>query len=55
MQPTSANRVRQSPPTADKLDIRVEVAALLRVDGVIPEIEATATKFVRSQLARFCS
>ena len=29
-----AHRVRQADPDANKLDIRIEVAALLRVDGV---------------------
>jgi len=42
-----------SDPEANKLEIRIEVAALLRVDGVIDEIEATATKFVQDQLAKF--
>lgn len=48
-----AYRIRQSDPAANRLDIRVEVAALLRVDGVIAEIEATASKFVRGQLTTF--
>jgi hypothetical protein len=48
-----AYRIRQSDPAANKLDIRVQVAALLRVDGVIAEIEATANKFVREQLTTF--
>ena len=48
-----AHRVRQSDPAANKLDIRVEVAALLRVNDVIAEIEATANKFVRDQLTTF--
>ena len=48
-----AHRTHQSNPDANKLDIRVEVAALLRVDGVITEIEATANKFVRDQLTTF--
>jgi hypothetical protein len=47
------HRVQKAGPAANKLDIRVEVAALLRVDGVIAEIEAAATKFVRDQLATF--
>jgi type III restriction enzyme len=46
------HRISQS-DAANKLDIRVEVAALLRVDGVIGDIEATANKFVREQLTRF--
>jgi type III restriction enzyme len=48
-----AHRVRLADPAANKLDIRVEVAALLRVDGVIAEIETTASKFVREQLTTF--
>jgi hypothetical protein len=48
-----AHRVRQADPAANKLDTRVEVAALIRVDGVLAEIEAAATKFVQDQLARF--
>ncbi len=49
-----AYRTRQpDDPAVSKLDIRVEVAALLRVDGVIAEIEATANKFVKEQLTRF--
>jgi len=43
-------RSLQSDLAANKLDIRVKVAALLRVDGVIAEIEATANKFVREHL-----
>jgi type III restriction enzyme len=38
---------------ANKLDIRVEVAALLLVDGVVAEVEAAATKFVQEHLTRF--
>ena len=48
-----AHRVSQSDPEANKLDIRIEVAALLLVDGVIAEIETTATKFVQEQLTKF--
>jgi hypothetical protein len=48
-----AHRMSQLDAAANKLDIRVEVAALLQVDGVIAEIEATANKFVREQLATF--
>ena len=48
-----AHRVSQSGPDANKLDVRVEVAALLRVDGVVAEIEAVANRFVRKQLTRF--
>ena len=48
-----AHRIRQSDPAANKLDIRIEVAALLLVDGVIAEIETTASKFVRDHLTSF--
>jgi type III restriction enzyme len=49
-----AHRTRQpDDPGASKLDIRVEVAALLRADGVIAQIEAVANKFVKEQLTRF--
>jgi hypothetical protein len=48
-----AHRVTQGDASASKLDIRVEVAALIQIDGVIKEIEAAATKFVREQLATF--
>ena len=48
-----AHRIRQSDLAANKLDIRVEVAVLLRVDGVIAEIEAAASRFVREQLTTF--
>ena len=37
----------------NKLEIRIEVDALLLVDGVIDEIESTATKFVQEQLTKF--
>jgi type III restriction enzyme len=48
-----AHRISRSDPTANKLVIRVEVAAVLMIDGVITEIEAAASKFVREQLATF--
>ncbi|MBE3065500.1 MAG: DEAD/DEAH box helicase family protein [Spirochaetes bacterium] len=48
-----AYRIGKSDSTANKLDVRVEVAALFLGDGVVAEIEATATKFVRGQLAKF--
>ena len=48
-----AYRVSQAGPAVNKLDIRVEVAALLLVDGVTAEIEATATKFVKKHLTKF--
>lgn len=46
-------RARQATSSANMLDIRVEVAALLLVDGVITEIEAAATKFVQKYLTKF--
>ena len=48
-----AYRARQADPTANKLDIRIEIAALIRVEGMIGEIEAAATRFVQEHLARF--
>ena len=48
-----AHRVDKCDPTANKLDIRIEVAALLHVDGVIAEINATANRFVLEQLAKY--
>jgi hypothetical protein len=46
-----AHRVSKE-PDVDKLDVRIEVAALLGVDGVVAEIEATATKYVQEHLAK---
>jgi type III restriction enzyme len=48
-----AHRISQVDAAANKLDVRVEVAALLKVDGVVAEIESTANKFVRKQLTKF--
>lgn len=48
-----AHRVSKADPTDSRLDIRVEVAALLRVDGVIAGVEAAATDFVHEHLAKF--
>ncbi len=45
-----AQRVRQAESFADKLEIRIQVAALLRIPGVIADIEATANRFVKDQL-----
>lgn len=47
------HRVRQDDPTANRLEIRVAVAALLCVDGVIAQIEAAASKFVQEHLTKF--
>lgn len=48
-----AYRVRRATPGVDKLEIRIEVAALLLISDVVPEAEVTANKFVREQLTRF--
>ena len=48
-----AHRVRNLDPTINKLDVRIEVAAMLKVPGVIAEIEATANKFVQGQLVKY--
>lgn len=47
-----SDRVKKSKSGADKLDIRIEVAAVLSIGGVVADIEATATKFVREQLSK---
>ena len=43
----------QADDDANKLDIRVEVAALLRIDGVTAQVEEAASKFVRDNLSKF--
>jgi hypothetical protein len=48
-----AYRVDKAGQHADKLEVRIAVAALLQVDGVVEELEATATMFVRDHLSRF--
>lgn len=48
-----AHRVAKADPSESRLDIRVEVAALLRLDGVVASVEAAATEFVQEHLARF--
>lgn len=48
-----ANCATKADPTESRLDIRVEVAALLRVDGVVAGVEAAATSFVQDQLSKF--
>ena len=40
---------------AEPIEARIEVAALLRVDGVLAEIDAAATKFVTDHLAEFAA
>ena len=48
-----AHRVEKAGTGVDKLEVRIQVAALLRVDGTVAEIEETATKFVQSNLAKY--
>ena len=48
-----AHRVAKADPEESRLDIRVHVAALLRVDGVIASVEVAATEFVQEHLATF--
>ena len=48
-----AYRVDKAGERADKLEVRIAVAALLQVDGVVEELEATATRFVRDHLSKF--
>jgi type III restriction enzyme len=48
-----ADRVAKADEGENRLDIRVEVAALLRVDGVVAGVEAAATDFVQEHLATF--
>lgn len=48
-----AHRVAKVDEGESRLDVRVEVAALLRVDGVVAGVEAAATEFVLEHLAKF--
>ena len=48
-----AHRARQANPDVHRLNIRAEVAALIRVEGVIADIEVTATQFVQKHLEKF--
>jgi type III restriction enzyme len=48
-----AYRVAKADEGENRLDIRVEVAALLRVDGVVAGVESAATDFVQKHLAKF--
>ncbi|MCU0310720.1 MAG: DEAD/DEAH box helicase family protein [Acidimicrobiales bacterium] len=48
-----AHRVAKADPEESRLNIRVHVAALLRVDGVIASVEVAATEFVQEHLATF--
>jgi type III restriction enzyme len=47
-----AHRVAKANEGESRLDIRVEVAALLRVDGVVAGVETAATDFVQEHLAK---
>jgi len=46
------HRVQGADASAGRLDLKAAVAALLRLDGVVEAIEATATEFVHEQLTR---
>jgi tRNA splicing endonuclease len=48
-----AYRAEQAGEGPNLLEVRIEVAALLAVDGVLDVVDETATKFVQEQLARF--
>ena len=48
-----AHRAAKADPEGSRLDVRLEVAALLRLDGVITGVEAAATDFVTEHLAKF--
>ncbi len=48
-----AYRAARADPSESRFDIRVEVAALLSVEGVVASIESAATSFVQEQLAKF--
>lgn len=48
-----AYRVHKAGSGADKLDIRIQVAALFMNEQVLTEIDATATKWVKERLAEF--
>ena len=45
------HRVAQADPDADLLDVRIDVAALLLVEGVVAGVEARANEWVQGQLA----
>ena len=48
-----AQRLQSAGPSVDRDRVRVEVAALLRVDGVAATIDETATDWVKKQLDGF--
>jgi len=48
-----AYRAANAHPDETRLDIRTEVAALLRIDGVIASVDAAGTDFVKEHLDRF--
>jgi type III restriction enzyme len=45
-----AHRLRSAGPSADRDRVRVESAALLRIDGVVATIQEEATEWVKNQL-----
>lgn len=48
-----AHRVAKAGEGADKFETRLEVAALLMIDGVISALDDAATKWVRDRLTQF--
>ncbi|MCP4308600.1 MAG: DEAD/DEAH box helicase family protein [bacterium] len=48
-----AHRVEKARSGADKFEIRIEVAALLMIDEVVPALDAAATKWVQDRLEHF--
>lgn len=48
-----AYRVEQAEADADKLEVRISVAALLMIEEVVAELDAAATKWVRERLEQF--
>lgn len=48
-----AFRANQAPPDADRLAIKTEVAALLRLPHVVESVEAAATDYVKEHLTKF--
>jgi len=47
------HRVSLADESADLLEVRISVAALLRIECVVSEVDVAATSFVKDQLARF--
>lgn len=48
-----AYRAAKADPTESRLGIRVEVAALFRINGVVASVEAAATAFAQEHLSKF--